>query len=213
MYMIKPRASGFVLTTIVWLALSISAAGQTATTTTNQAARISCEVQLQLLIATSDGGEKGNVPQTLEPLVRQLKSSLPATNYRLAAIFINRVKDAGTLQVSGILPSKYFASDPVASGSPVFFEFTLADIKLDTEGGGETFIRIPRFRFSLRVPTVAGITRAEAGTPSYPIINYNPIGINTELSFREAAPTVVGTINTSKPDEVLVLIITVKRSQ
>ncbi len=50
------------------------------------------------------------------------------------------------------------------------------------------------------------MNHSEGSTNSYPVINYNPVGITTEMSFREGAPTVIGTLNTNRPDEMLVLV-------
>jgi hypothetical protein len=40
---------------------------------------------------------------------------------------------------------------------------------------------------------------------------YEDTGINTQMSVREGEPTLVGTLNTSRPGQLFVIVITVKR--
>ena len=168
------------------------------------------DVQLHLLLASNEAGEKGNLPQSLDPIIRQLKSSLSFSNYRLATNFVNRVKDGGTLESRGLIASNIFlpaVNNPVP---PTAYEFTLAKMKLDDD---LTNIDIPRFRFGLSIPVITGVIRGEGNAPATPAINYQPASINTEISLTEGTPTVVGTMNTTRSDQMLILVITVKRAQ
>ena len=170
--------------------------------------RIDYEIQLHLLLASNEAGEKGNVPQSLEPIVRQLKSSLGFANYRLAASFVNRVKDGGTLESKGLIPSNLFTPAPANPVPQAAYEFTLFKIKLDDD---LTNIDIPRFRFGLQLPVITSLVRGEGNTP-LPVINFQPASISTEMNLREDKPTVVGTMNTTRSDQILILVITVKRT-
>jgi len=215
--MLKTTWYGGLLFLMICLCLGLSVSGSvmgqsSSPTATSSEVRpkINYEVQLHLLLATSEGTEKGSMPQSLEPLVRQLRSSLPFSNYRLAATFLNRVKDGGELQVRGIVPSRAFTSEPAATAQPIFYEFTLSAVKLDTEVA-EPVIQIPKLRFGLQVPVITGMSHGEGNSAGSPIINYNPIGITTEMSCREGVPTVIGTLNPNRPDEMLVLVVSVKR--
>lgn len=195
------------------LSMSVTVVGQSSSPTTTPSAPrpgINYEVQLHLLLAANESSEKGSLPQSLDSIVRQLRASLVFSNYRLAATFLNRVKDGGALEVRGIIPSRAFTPGPATPGQPIFYEFTLSAVRLDTEAA-EPVIQIPKLRFGLQVPIVTGMSHSEGSTASYPVINYNPVGITTEMSFREGAPTVIGTLNTNRPDEMLVLVVSVKR--
>jgi len=46
----------------------------------------------------------------------------------------------------------------------------------------------------------------------YPVIQYEDTGINTQMSVREGEPTLVGTLNTSRPGQLFALVITIKRA-
>src|SRR5258707_925028 len=60
------------------------------------------DTQLYLLVATNQDVDDAKLPAALEPVVRQLRLSLPFKNYRLAATLINRVKDNGRLNLKWI---------------------------------------------------------------------------------------------------------------
>ncbi len=172
--------------------------------------RIDYEIQLYLLLAANEADEKANVPQSLDPIIRQLRSSLSFTHYRLAATFVNRVKDGGTVESRGLVPSNLFTPANTTPVPQAAYEFTLSKIKADDD---LTHIDINRFRFGLQIPVITGMARAEGNAPATPLINYQPASILTEINFREGTPTIVGTMNTSRSDQILVLVITVKRAQ
>ena len=180
------------------------------TASARRLAELNFDVQLYLLVASNDANERGSLPQSMDGVIKQLKASLSFANYRLAATFLNRVQNGGTLEVSGV-------GGPVITASanpnpPVFYNFSLSQVKLDTEANGQPFIWIPKFRFSLRMPVVTGSTRAEGSNASIPVFNYEPVGITTEMSMREGTPAVIGTLTTSRPDELLILLVSIKRN-
>jgi hypothetical protein len=157
------------------------------------------EIQLHLLMATNEAVER-NMSPALDPVVKQLKSATNLNNYRLAATFTNRIKSGGSLEVKGVLPPEVFTPFANMSG---FYELTLLQIRL---GEGENqLVDIAKLRFGLRIPVVTGMNRAEGNTPATPVIGYEPVGLTTELGWREGTPSVVGTMTTSKAGQLLVL--------
>src|SRR5687767_14316096 len=60
------------------------------------------DTQLYLLVATNQAVEDAKLPATLDGVVKQLRTSLPFKNYRLAATLINRVKNEGRLSLRWI---------------------------------------------------------------------------------------------------------------
>lgn len=171
---------------------------------------VNYDVQLDLIIASNNGAEKGGVPESLSGIVKQLRASLPFTNYRLTTTFINRVKDGGTLETMGVGSS--LLATTIGPSTPTFYNFNLSQIKMERDARGQPFIRIPKFRFNLRMPIITGTTLASAGNASSPVINYEAVGITTEMSIREAVPTLVGTLTTSRPEELMILFISMKPS-
>lgn len=166
------------------------------------------EVQLYLLVASNKADGKSNVPQALDPIIKQLKSSLPFADYRLTTTFFNRVRDKGNLRVSGIVGGSIFTAP--TSAAPTFYQLMLTNVRSVTDAGGQQFVQIPRFEFGQRVPVQTSATRNEGGA-GFPVINYEQIGIATEVSLREAVPTVIGIMPTGQPDEMFILVASVKR--
>jgi hypothetical protein len=202
----------------LWGALAsvniVSAQSQDPATTKaedRQREQINHEVQLYLLVGSDAPGERNNVPQALDGAVRQLKESLPFSSYRLATTFFMRVRDGGSLELSGVggFP---LAQTPPNSSTPAFIQVSLSRVLLARGAVDQPFIQVERFRFGLKVPVQTGFAHGESGAANAPIIQYQDTGISTELSVREGVPTVVGTLAASQPHEAYVLVLTVKRT-
>lgn len=217
--MIRPRCSGmlcwFVFAMVVALANSTAVFGQGSNPQSAAAdakhEQLDFEVQLHLLVASSEKGET-NIPPALDAVIKQLKQSLPFANYHLTATFVNRVRDGGTLELKGVVSSDSFAGGAATSPSQTFYEFTLFQVKSAAHDPNSPAIEINKLRFGLRIPVVTGVSRTEGNNTTYPIVNYEPTGITTEITLREGSPTVVGTMTTSKPGQILILVITIKRT-
>jgi hypothetical protein len=175
-----------------------------------QREQINHEVQLHLLLASDAPNERNNVPQSLDEAIRQLKTTLPFQHYRLVSTFFDRVRDGGTVEVSGV---GGFPLAPAASSSttPTFFTLHLSNVVL-LSSRQQPFIQVGRFRFGLKVPIQTGSARAEGSVASVPVIQYQDTGLVTELSVREGMPTIIGTLAASQPNEVYVLVLTLKRT-
>jgi hypothetical protein len=171
---------------------------------------INYEVQLHLLV-TAEGAEgAAKVPQGLDGVVRQLKSSLPPADYRLAATFINRVRDGGKLEVKTVGGSPFTTPQP-NSPTPAFFQFLLNGIKLADDQSGGGLINVQDFRLGLKVPIQTATVSSDKALQGYPVIQYEDTGLNTQMSVREGVPTLVGTLNTSRAGQIFALVITIKR--
>lgn len=169
------------------------------------------DVQLHLLAASNEPVGGGNVPPSMEGVIRQLRAALPFSNYRVAATFLNRVGDGGTVEVSGVggLP---LAAGTANSTSPTFFQFHLSNVRLFAGADGQQFIQVERLRFGLKVPIQTASVSGEGGKTGYPVIQYQDTGITTQVSVREGTPTVVGTLAASQPGESFILVMTLKRT-
>ena len=174
-------------------------------------ADVNHEVHLHVLV-TAEGAEGApRVPQSLDAVVRQLKAGLPPSDYRLAAAFINRVRDNGTIEVRSAGGS---AAEPGRTQTPTpppTFQFVLAGVRLTDPAAGQQSIGIHQFRLGMRAPVQTTTVTAEKGG-SYPVINYEEMSVNTQLSVREGEPTLVGTLNTSRPNQLFAVVLTVRRA-
>ena len=217
--MIRPKVLGavsFIVFALCLVVLNCSTAlAQEQSVATSSAASTQArdepdyDVQFDLVVASNNAAEKGNLPQSLDATIRQLKASLPFAHYRLATTFLNRVKASGTLEARGV--GNFLITTSIGPNTPTFYNYTFHHLKQDMNVQGQTFIRITRFKFDLRMPIVTGTTLSGAGNASSPNINYESVGMSTEMGVREAAPTLIGTIATGRPDELLLLLVTVKQ--
>jgi hypothetical protein len=163
---------------------------------------VNFEVQLHLLVTAEAAEGAARVPQSLDGVVRQLKASLPTADYRLAATFINRVRNGGTIEASNMGSA---APQAVTQGTPMpaFFQFNLAEVRADGGGAqGEGSIGVRQLRFGVRLPF--------QNTPGG-VVQFQDTGINTQLNVREGEPALVGTLNTTRPGQFFVLVLTVRR--
>ena len=53
------------------------------------------DTQLYLIVATNQELSNEKLPAALDPVLKQLRASLPFKNYRVSATLINRVKNNG----------------------------------------------------------------------------------------------------------------------
>lgn len=168
------------------------------------------DTQLYLLLGTNQDVDDSKVPAALEPVMKQLRASLPFRNYRLAATLINRVKNEGNLNLKWI-GGPLFPSAAASSGTPSFNDFSVDSVKLVRDLEGRELIRMLNFRFGARVPIQTSQTVASTGG-GFPVINYEPMGLSTDISFREGEPVVVGTLNLSPTGDAIILVMSAKRA-
>ena len=163
------------------------------------------------LIAGTNHPREGKIPASLDPLVKQLRETLPFKNYSLETTLVNRVKDGGNLSVGwlvGALPGVASSNRP-----PIFNDFSIGQVRLVADGKGGQVIQMLRFSFGLRIPIQTSTNIAASGTSSAPVFSYDYVGLKTDISVREGQPAVVGTLLTaSSSGEALVLVVLVKRA-
>ena len=171
------------------------------------------DTQLYLILATNRDIEEGKIPVALEPVVKRLRESLTFKHYSLAATFLNRVKNNGRLDVSWV-GAPLLISNPAATSNPTFSQFS-ASVKFGQDQDGRDIVRMNDFRFGSRVPIVTGpasTTVASTGATSFPVINYEPIGLHTDISMREGEAVIAGTLNVGPSGDAIVVVISAKRA-
>lgn len=159
------------------------------------------EVQLYMLVASQNVTTYGSVPAVLRPLVGQLRNSLGFENYGVALTTLNRLRSNQGLSANGA--TRGLPAPTTANGiAPTLFTYTIDRARAATDEAGQSIVQLERFVMNLRAP-LAGF-----GTGS---IDYQNVGFTTSVSLRENTPTVIGTLTTSRPDEILVLAAQVRR--
>ena len=99
-------------------------------------------------------------------------------------------------------------------GNPSFNQFT-AIVRLFTDDSGRQMVRMDDFRFGSRVPIItaqATTTNASISTSSFPVINYESVGLRTDISMREGVPVIAGTLNVGPSGDAIIVVISAKRS-
>jgi hypothetical protein len=167
------------------------------------------DTQLYLIVGTNQESGNTRLPAILDPVVKQLRSTLAFKNYRLVATLINRVKNEGRLSLRWV-------GGPLALGAespntPSFSEFKVSSVKLVRDTGGPQVVRMENFSFGARIP-IQTSSAVASNSPSAPIFNYESTGLSTDISMREGEPVVVGTLNIGPSGDAIILVVSAKRT-
>ena len=172
------------------------------------------DTQLYLILATNREAEDGKIPLVLQPVVTRLRETLGFKHYSLAASFLNRVKHNGRLEMTWV-GGPLLAPSQSPMGNPSFNEFT-ARVRLDKDANGRVVVQMNEFRFGSRVPIVtaqATTTNASTAAPSaFPIINYQPVGLRTDISMPEDVPVIAGTLNVGPSGDAIIVVVSAKKT-
>ncbi|MBS1812252.1 MAG: hypothetical protein JST84_29070 [Acidobacteria bacterium] len=163
-----------------------------------EAAPTSLQIQMYLIQATSEVTDKASFPKDMDPVLTQLQATLKYKGYRFLNTYISRVNDGGSVQSSGMGDPKLSLS----TQTPAFLSYQMNNVRLATDLSGKEAIRIGKFNFNARIPIVVG----SGGN-----IQYQDIGLNTELSTREGEMAVVGTTDLGTTDGAFIVVINVKK--
>ncbi len=177
-----------------------------AQTPIRQQSEPSYEVVLQVLIASNTASDKSvAVPQTLSNVVKKLKTNYTFSNYRLASTYLQRVANTGDMQFKGV------SNEPNQNVyAPIFSEWMLGRLMNMPDSNGQNSISIQNFRFGQRVPIKTASFKDENGK-SNDVTNYESVGLTMQkLSLPLNMPTTIGNLSTSKPEEMMFLVLTVK---
>ncbi|PYS21005.1 MAG: hypothetical protein DMF72_18865 [Acidobacteria bacterium] len=170
------------------------------------------DTQLYLILATNRDIEEKKAPASLDPIMKRLSESLSFKHFSLSGTFLNRVRNNGRLDVSWV-GGPFTVPTASTTSNPSFSQFT-ALVKLITEDNRE-IVRMTDFRFGLRVPIVTGPswpTPASTAAGVMPIVNYEPIGLRTDISMREGVPVIAGTLHMGPSGDALVVVVSAKRA-
>jgi hypothetical protein len=92
---------------------------------------VNLDTQLYLILATNRDVEDARMPSTLEPVMKRLHDLLPFKHYTLAGTLLNRVRNAGRLDVSWV-GGPFLVPAAAATNNPSFSQFTALE-KLSTD--------------------------------------------------------------------------------
>ena len=156
------------------------------------------EVMLHVLIASNKSGGKNNVPQSLSGVVKKLKGQFAFSDYRLDSTYFQRI--GGSAETKDV--SNDTNSQMQGKFMPIFTEFSLVNLSGFPGVQGKKSVQFQSFRYGQRIPV-----QNSSGSG---VVNYEQIGISIrQLNLPENIPTVVGSLATSNPDELMFLVMTV----
>jgi hypothetical protein len=187
--------------------------GQSARTAVSREDDTNLDTQLYLILATNREAEDGRMPVALDAVMKRLHESLTFKHYSLAGTFVNRVRNGGRLDVSWV-GGPFLVPASSMTTNPSFSQFT-ALVKLAADEGGRDVVRMNDFRFGSRVPIVTAPGNATTASTTgmvLPAINYEPIGLRTDISMREGVPVIAGTLNMGPSGDAIVVVIAARRS-
>ena len=167
------------------------------------------DTQLYLIVATNQAVNDEKLPASLDNVVKQLRSTLPFKNYRLAATLINRVKNEGRLDLSWIGGPLASTAGPSSPATPSFSQFKVRIVKLARNSAGDSVVQMVGFNFGARIPIQTGPL---ASTGGFPTTNYEATGLATDISIREGEPVIVGTLNVGPSGDAIILVVSAKRT-
>jgi hypothetical protein len=98
-----------------------------------------------------------------------------------------------------------------ANITPSFNEFRVNNVKLVTDASGRSIVRMEGFGFGARIP-IQTATLVAANAPAGPMINYEPTGLNTDVSMHEGEPVIVGTLNVGPSGDAIILVMSARRT-
>ncbi len=166
---------------------------------TPEPARPDMEFRIHVLIASNAPSGQEDLPPDLRDVVKQLQETLRYKSYGVMASAVHRTKE-GNQGVSnkGVAESKLFSIN--SQGNPIFYDYSIAPISLETSANAPRVIQIGTFRFSMRVPV-------NIGTQT----NYESTGFSTPVTVRDGEKVVVGTTTLGDKGLVIVLIANVSK--
>ena len=107
----------------------------------------SFEVTLSLVAGSNDSTQKGELPASLSPIAKQLRSTFGFSNLRLADTYVGRIGNNGDIQYKSVWS--------IDAGSridtPSFLDWGISGLR-NTAGGTANSVFIGSFRFGARVP-------------------------------------------------------------
>ncbi len=170
----------------------------------------SYEVVLHILTASNNPAGKSSVPQSLSNVVKKLKTIYSYSNYNLDSTYLERIANTGNLEFKSVSNELDQNQENYA---PIFSEWTLGGLQTLPNEQGKNSFQFQSFRFGQRVPVKTGVVKDAAGKTSS-VVNYEQVGLTMRsLSLPENVPTIVGSLSTSKPDELIFLVLTVKPTE
>jgi hypothetical protein len=155
------------------------------------------EMKISVLIGSKSPVGGPAVPEELQPVVKQLQSTLTYTHYGLMTTTVQRTKPGAGIEGSGVAEPTLLGMTAVQE-RPIFYSYKARSIALGSSS--EASLSMDNFEFSMRVPLDVGNS-----------IQYQSVGFQTPVTIRQKEKVVIGT--TTMRDKVLIVVVTASVNQ
>jgi hypothetical protein len=199
------------LTVMLLLLCAAASHNVQAQTAPDPADEANLDTQLFLIVGTNQDVDDAKLPASLDSVVKQLRSTLPFKNYRLAATLINRVKNQGRLNLSWIGGPLASPTGAATNVTPSFSQFNVREVRLMRNAENQPVVQMLGFNFGARIPIQTPGAIAANGAVA-PAVAYENTGVSTDISMREAEPVIVGTLNIGPSGDAIILVVSAKRT-
>lgn len=160
-------------------------------------ATISTDAEMRLWIVIGAKSPIANaqpLPEDLEPVVKELRSTLRYSHYALMAATVNRVARGVGVEGSGVAEPEALGMS-VKPEQPVLYTYRLVHPSIVTSNERQA-LTTEGFKFGMRIPIDVG-----KGA-----IQYQDVGFETPVTVRDKEKVVIGT--TTMGDKALIVIVT-----
>lgn len=147
----------------------------------------SVEMKISLLIGSKTALPGPALPEDLEPVVKQLQSTLRYSHYGLLAANIHHTRAGEGIEGSGVAEPTLIGN---TSTNPVFYNYRLRNIRVE-----DNTITVEELKFGMRVPLQ--LNKAT---------QYESVGFNTPISIKQNEKVVIGTTTMGDRAVIVVLI-------
>jgi hypothetical protein len=163
-------------------------------------AKKGAELTIYVLSASDQQDVSGGpVPQSLQPVVAQLRNLFTYKNYRLVDTQILKGVDGERINANGLLPERAFTNKVSVPAQYV----VQANFRVQSPDEKSPVLHLDRFWFNVQAPIATPGTTLSEGKP-YTLMN---LGIDTQVSVPAGQQVVVG--KTTIGDSSLILVLSV----
>ena len=134
-----------------------------------------------------------SLPEDLEPVVKELRSTLQYSHYALMAANVSRVSRGIQAENSGIAEASSIGM-AAREGQPIVYSYRMREPTI-VKNGDRSAVSSAGFRFAMRFPIDTGKG-----------IQYQDVGFETPVTVHDKEKVVIGT--TTMGDKALIVIVT-----
>jgi len=156
------------------------------------------------VLGSNEGG-RGDLPNELSAVSKQMRSNFAFSNYRLASTFMGRISNSGSFEYKSV--SNIFGQQSMVD-TQTFLEWSLGDFHTVPTAAGGQAVQARAFRFGAKVPVVLGPAGGDKGPAP---IQYESIGVTVgRFVVAQNTPTLIGTLNLPGTSGTIFLVMTVR---